>query len=625
MAKRKLSRTDTRTSGGGSGRKSGGSTKKRSSSPRSSGEGRSDRNRSDKPFDKRRTSSRFGGDESGERPKRNFSRGDSPSGARSFDKKRPFNREGGDKKFSRGFSADSKPRRGFPEGFKREEGSEDRPKRTYRMTDGGGRSGGFKKDSDRPFDKRRSSDDRGDRPKRNFSDDRPRGNAERPFGKKPFDREERPRRASSGDNEERPRRNYRKEEGGDFKPREERSFGKKPFDREERPKRSFSGDQEDKPRRAPRREESAGEFKPREEKPFGKRPFDREERPKRSFSGDQEDKPKRAPRREEDAGEFKPREEKPFARKRSFDNEEEEKPRRIAAEQDDETSEEKPLARKRSLERAPNEDPRDRRPRKIFSDNKSSSPKGYTKREDEPAPTQIRLNRYLANSGVSSRREADEIIKMGLVTVNGTTITEMGYQVQPGDVVKHEGKMLRAEKPVYILMNKPKGFLTTTKDPEERNTVMHIIGSAVKERIYPVGRLDRNTTGLLLLTNDGALTEQLSHPSYNVKKIYKVELDRPLARVDFEKIGQGVQLEEGRAMVDDIAIVSDDGKTVGLEIHIGWNRVVRRIFESLEYQVVKLDRTIYAGMDKKDLSRGQWRFLKEEEVIRLKHLKKGTK
>lgn len=580
MAKRKLSRTDTRTSGGGSGRKSGGSTKKRSSSPRSSGEGRSDRNRSDKPFDKRRTSSRFGGDESGERPKRNFSRGDSPSRERYSDKKRPFNRESGDKKFSRGSNSDARPRRSFPDGFKREEGSDERPKRTYRITDGGGRSGGFKKDTDRPFDKRRSFDDKGDRPKRNFSDDRPRGNSERPFGKKPFDRDERPRRASSADRDERPKRNYRREDGDDFKPREERSFGKRPFDREEKPKRSFSDDREDKPRRTPRREE--------------------------------------------DAGEFTPREERPFARRRSFESEEEERPRRRAAELDDEISEERP-ARKRSLERAPNEDPRDKRPRKSFSDSKSVSSKGYTKREEEPAPTQIRLNRYLANSGVSSRREADEIIKMGLVTVNGKTITEMGYQVQPGDVVKHEGKMLRAEKPVYILMNKPKGFLTTTKDPEERNTVMHIIGSAVKERIYPVGRLDRNTTGLLLLTNDGALTEQLSHPSYNVKKIYKVELDRPLARVDFEKIGQGVQLEEGRAVVDDIAIVSEDGKTVGIEIHIGWNRVVRRIFESLEYQVVKLDRTIYAGLDKKDLSRGQWRFLKEEEVIRLKHLKKGTK
>jgi 23S rRNA pseudouridine2605 synthase len=233
----------------------------------------------------------------------------------------------------------------------------------------------------------------------------------------------------------------------------------------------------------------------------------------------------------------------------------------------------------------------------------------------------IRLNRYISNSGVCSRREADELITMGLVSVNGTVITEMGHKVNRTDVVKYDGKTLRAEKPVYILLNKPKGFLTTTKDPQDRNTVMQIIAGAVKERVYPVGRLDRNTTGLLLLTNDGELTDKLSHPSYNVKKIYKAELDKPLTKTDFQKILDGVQLEEGRAMVDDLAIVSDDGKTVGIEIHIGWNRVIRRIFERLEYEVLKLDRSVYAGLDKKLLSRGHWRFLTKEEIVRLKHYK----
>lgn len=585
MAKRKLSRTDPR-SGSDTGRRSGKSNTKKSGPYKPSGEGRGERpsrSFSDKPFEKRKSSSRFGAD-SNERPKRNFSRGDAPSGERRserpFDKKRPFTREGGEKKFSRAFNADSKPRRAFPDGFKRDDRNEERPKRNYRLTDGENRRGGFKKDSDRPFDKKRSFDDRGDKPKRPFSDERPRGNAERPFGKKSFDRNDRPKRSFSGDKDERPKRNYRKDNG-------------------------------------------AGDTQPHRE-----RPFDRDSRPTSSFTRNSDDSPKRPFTKAADTDDTSAHNENPFLRKRTYSKDEDEKPRKrtSSAEEDyAELKDEKPFARKRSVERAPNEDIRERRPRKSFADSKPGPTKGFFKREDEPAPTQIRLNRYLANSGVSSRREADEFIKMGLVTVNGKTITEMGYQVQPGDVVKHEGKMLRAEKPVYILMNKPKGFLTTTRDPEDRHTVLHIIGSAVKERIYPVGRLDRNTTGLLLLTNDGALTEQLSHPSYNVKKIYKVELDRPLAKVDFEKIGQGVQLEEGRAMVDDIAIVSDDGKTVGLEIHIGWNRVVRRIFESLEYTVVKLDRTIYAGLDKKDLSRGQWRFLKEEEVIRLKHLKKGTK
>ncbi|MBL0741860.1 rRNA pseudouridine synthase [Chryseolinea sp. Jin1] len=243
---------------------------------------------------------------------------------------------------------------------------------------------------------------------------------------------------------------------------------------------------------------------------------------------------------------------------------------------------------------------------------------------DVAAPAQtgkIRLNKFIANSGVCSRREADELITMGLISVNGKTITELGYKVNPTDEVRHESKVLRAEKPVYILMNKPKGFLTTTADPQERNTVMHIIGAKVKERIYPVGRLDRNTTGLLLLTNDGDLADKLMHPSYNVKKIYKVELDKPLTKNDAQAILDGVKLEEGRAMVDDLAIVSEDRKTIGLEIHIGWNRVVRRIFESLEYQVVKLDRSVYAGLNKKDLSRGDWRFLTKEELILLKHFK----
>jgi 23S rRNA pseudouridine2605 synthase len=240
------------------------------------------------------------------------------------------------------------------------------------------------------------------------------------------------------------------------------------------------------------------------------------------------------------------------------------------------------------------------------------------------APVQtekIRLNKFIANSGVCSRREADELIAMGLISVNGKTITELGYKVNPGDEVRYENKVLRAEKPVYLLLNKPKGYLTTTDDPQERNTVMHIIGSAVKERIYPVGRLDRNTTGLLLLTNDGDLADKLMHPSYNVKKIYKVELDRPLTKADFQTILDGVKLEEGKATVDDLAIISDDGKTIGVELHIGWNRVVRRIFETLNYKVIKLDRSVYAGLDKKDLARGHWRFLTKEEVIMLKHFK----
>jgi len=236
-----------------------------------------------------------------------------------------------------------------------------------------------------------------------------------------------------------------------------------------------------------------------------------------------------------------------------------------------------------------------------------------------PGDDLIRLNRFISNSGICSRREADEMITMGLITVNGQSVVELGYKVKRSDDVRHDGKRLKAEKPVYILLNKPKGFITTTDDPQERNTVMQLINGACKERVYPVGRLDRNTSGLLLLTNDGDLTEKLSHPKHNVKKIYKAELDRPITKADFQKIVDGVRLEEGKVMVDDVAIVGEDGKTIGLEIHIGWNRVVRRLFEAIGYDVVKLDRSVYATLDKKDLSRGHWRFLRQDEVIRLKH------
>src|SRR5690606_20086783 len=196
------------------------------------------------------------------------------------------------------------------------------------------------------------------------------------------------------------------------------------------------------------------------------------------------------------------------------------------------------------------------------------APRRKTAPPTRPAKTddKIRLNKYIATSGVSSRREADELIKMGLISVNGKVVTELGFKVNPGDVVRYESRVLRAEKPVYILLNKPKGYITTTDDPQERKTVMQLIGPKVRERIYPVGRLDRNTTGLLLLTNDGDLADRLMHPSFDVKKIYKVELDKPLTRADYQKIVEGVQLEEGRAVVDDLAIVSDDNRTVGIEL-----------------------------------------------------------
>ena len=231
----------------------------------------------------------------------------------------------------------------------------------------------------------------------------------------------------------------------------------------------------------------------------------------------------------------------------------------------------------------------------------------------------IRLNKYVANSGICGRREADELIAKGLVVVNGEVIKEMGYKVKKTDNVVFQGKKINPEKPVYVLLNKPKDFITTTEDPMERKTVMKLVENACEERIFPVGRLDRNTTGLLLFTNDGELAAKLSHPSNEIKKIYQVTLDKALTAKDEEDILEGLTLEDGDVKVDDLQVLSKDRNILGLEIHVGRNQIVRRIFAHLGYEVEALDRVMYAGLDKKDLKRGHYRFLSEQEVIRLKY------
>jgi 23S rRNA pseudouridine2605 synthase len=248
--------------------------------------------------------------------------------------------------------------------------------------------------------------------------------------------------------------------------------------------------------------------------------------------------------------------------------------------------------------------------------NFDSLPQKKNKKEGEEL---IRLNKYVANSGICSRREADDLIQKGLVVVNGVVVQEMGYKVKKSDHVVFQGKKINPEKPVYVLLNKPKDFITTTEDPMERKTVMKLVENACEERIFPVGRLDRNTTGLLVFTNDGELAAKLSHPSNEIKKIYQVTLDKPLTAKDEEEITEGLTLEDGDAKVDDLQVLSKDRTILGLEIHIGRNRIVRRIFAHLGYEVVALDRVMYAGLDKKDLKRGHYRFLTEQEVIRLKY------
>ena len=231
----------------------------------------------------------------------------------------------------------------------------------------------------------------------------------------------------------------------------------------------------------------------------------------------------------------------------------------------------------------------------------------------------IRLNKFLANAGVCSRREADEFITAGVVSVNGEIVTELGTKIKRTDEVKFHDEPVSVERKVYVLLNKPKDCVTTSDDPQERKTVMHCVKDACKERIYPVGRLDRNTTGVLLLTNDGDMASKLTHPKFLKKKIYHVYCDKNVTKADLDQIAAGITLDDGEIHADAISYASEtDKKQVGIEIHSGKNRIVRRIFESLGYKVVKLDRVYFAGLTKKGLKRGDWRFLTEMEVNMLR-------
>ena len=251
-------------------------------------------------------------------------------------------------------------------------------------------------------------------------------------------------------------------------------------------------------------------------------------------------------------------------------------------------------------------------------------PKGQSSKPQQPKVDdgKIRLNKYIANTGVCSRREADVLIETGVVKVNGEVVTQLGTKIGPDDVVNYGGQTLKREVLKYVLLNKPKDFITTTDDPQKRKTVMNLVGNACKERIYPVGRLDRMTTGVLLFTNDGELAKKLTHPRHNIKKIYHVHAHKSVTKADLNKLIEGVKLEDGKAQADKAAYVGngEDKKQVGLEMHSGKNRIVRRMFEELGYKVVRLDRVTFAGLTKKDLPRGRWRFLTEKEIGFLKML-----
>lgn len=294
----------------------------------------------------------------------------------------------------------------------------------------------------------------------------------------------------------------------------------------------------------------------------------------------------------------------------------------------------RPAQSRRNGDSRPSDGKRFNKPRRSFAQSDKSErtdkprfakPTAPRKAKTPPPPPKkydgtIRLNKYIANAGICSRREADKLIAAGSVSVNGKVVTEMGYQVHEGDVVNYGGEVLRSERKRYFLLNKPKGYITTLDDPQERNTVMMLMDSACPERIYPVGRLDRNTTGLLLFTNDGDLARRLTHPSTGVYKIYQVEVDKAVTRDDMKKLREGIELEDGPIHVDDIQYVEglNDKRIVGVALHSGKNRIVRRMFEHLGYSIHKLDRVVFAGLTKKDLPRGRYRELSEQEVGYLK-------
>ncbi|AGY54146.1 Ribosomal large subunit pseudouridine synthase B [Bacteroidales bacterium CF] len=466
-----------------------------------------------------------------------------------------------------------KPRRSFSND--RPEGDRpygDKPKRTYTKRDDrpeGGRSFG-----DRPkraFGGERSREDRpySDRPKRSFGSDRPR--EERPYN-------DRPKRSFSSD-----------------RPREERPYS-------DRPKRAFSSDRprEDRPY-SDRPKRSFGSDRPREERPYS-------DRPKRAFSSDRprEDRPY-SDRPKRSFGSDRPREDRPYSDrpKRAFSGER-------SREDSGSFRRDERFSRERELRESFGENPQ----KSFRAKAEEYTPK--PRRAKAMGDDGIRLNKFISNSGVCSRREADEYIVAGLVSVNGQIVTELGTKIQASDDVRFNGERLKGEEKVYIIMNKPKDFVTTLSDPNAEKTVMDLITGKCAQRVYPVGRLDKATTGVLLLTNDGDLTEKLTHPSNKVKKIYHVFLDKNLSGTDFKQLIEGVQLEDGPMYADTLSYIDEDNSQVGLEIHSGRNRVVRRMFEALGYKVKKLDRVLFAGLTKKNLRRGQWRFLTEQEITSLK-------
>lgn len=483
-------------------------------------------------------------------PKKSFSK-DRPSGD---GKKRRFKSDSAEsgKKTFRSFGKESGEKRRF------KTDSAESGKKSYRSFD--------KKDSgNRDFKEKRSFNKEGAE-KRRFKPD-------------------------SGDGEKKPYRSFDKKEGGSYE------------------RKSFRGNDDKKsfPRKKPSvRRDDEGES---EEKLSYKQ--------KRSFSRNKELRSKDSFKKDESHHRPFNRNDK-YSEKKSFD-----KNRKSAHFEKEKNFEKKPFKKKfdeggfKEQKRVKHDEFEEG---KSFSESFSEKsyaekkPVSKNKSKSKESAGTMRLNKYLAHAGIASRREADTLIKSGVVKVNGVPVTEMGFKVNPGDTVTYGDSAVKSERKVYLLLNKPKDYITTVDDPQERKTVMELIKGACKERVYPVGRLDRNTTGLLLFTNDGELTKKLTHPRHEIKKVYQVSLNKGLKQEDFQDILSGIELEDGPIKADDLAFVGEGKKEIGIEIHSGRNRIVRRIFEHLGYEVIKLDRITFAGLTKKDLPRGKYRFLTQKEV-----------
>ncbi len=480
------------------------------------------------------------------------------------------------------------PRKSFGDGEKRaytKRDDNDGPRKSY--GDGEKRSYTKRDDSDGPrksfgVGEKRSYTKREDSagPRKSYGDGEKRSYTKRDDSDGP--------RKSYGDGE---KRSYTKREGSDG---ESRAFVK----------------------RADGKYESAGRspksFEGAEKRSYTKRE-DSEKRPRKTFDdGDSKPFVKRADGKYESA---KPRKSFEDGEKRSYAKKEDGEKRSYVRKDDGE---------KRSYTKRDGDEkkayvPKMSKTEKVVEKSKKAGPK---KTSDQPnvSDDAIRLNRYVANAGVCSRREADVLIATGVVTVNGKIVTEMGYKVNPGDVVNYGGVPIKNETKKYLLLNKPKDYITTMDDPEERRTVLELIKKACKERLYPVGRLDRNTTGVLLFTNDGDMTAKLTHPKFDVRKVYHVTLNKKMAPEDYQMLNEGFELADGFIKPDATDFVGAGRFELGVEIHSGRNRIVRRMFEHLGYEVVKLDRVAFAGLTKKDLPRGKHRFLTEKEVAFLKML-----